>query len=589
MRTSDTALLLIISCTACARARELDRLQSAPDETTDDGRIAARVDAFLNASGVRGGILVAKNGKVILSNGYGWADGKHTIPISTETVFDIGSITKQFTAAAILKLQEEGKLRVTDSITKFFGNVPPDKQTITVRQLLTHTGGFAHDAAEPSEILTRDAAADRILNSKLLLKPGERYGYSNAGYALLAIIVEIASGAPYENYLYYKLWKPSGMLKTGFAFPNSTDREIAHGFDISGDLGSPRQRWGNDGPSWGGRGAGGVLSTLEDLYKWHRALEGGEILTNESKAEMFTPRVPENDQHSSYYGYGWAIFTTPRNTRLITHDGSNGTFFADFRRYVDENVVIIYFTSERNSVSRSLISSVPDAFFGAEVPDVPRPTAEIELSKLENYTGTYRLPSGASFALELCNHQLSTAAATPGACKLLTTFPKLENSARVREAESASTKLITSILNGELDSVREMLQFDGAFEEEAAYWSRTRAEWTKRFGQFAAPEILGTAIEKNLLITYVLLQFERGTTIVQLRQEVNKKYFVGTGNNLLPGDYRFIRRSDAEFIVYNHSLRTSTRVRFDVRGKNGDGGMTIFHADGETRAEKTSR
>ena len=231
-----------------------------------------RVDDFLSAAGVTGGVLIAKDRKVILRKGYGWADEKRKIPMTTRTVFDIGSITKQFTGAAILKLEEQGKLKVTDSITKFFKDVPVDKQNITVHQLLTHTAGFEHDAIKRGEHPPRDEAVRRFLASKLKLKPGEKYSYSNIGFSLLAAIVEIASNMPYENYLHENLWKPAGMLKTGNIIPRFKKEEMAQGYDTPENYRSLKGEWDKDGISWRFRGAGGLLSTLEDLYLWHLAL-----------------------------------------------------------------------------------------------------------------------------------------------------------------------------------------------------------------------------------------------------------------------------------------------------------------------------
>jgi CubicO group peptidase (beta-lactamase class C family) len=178
-------------------------------ETTDGpvvaGELGTKLDDFLSRLadwGFAGTIVVAKDNQVVLAKGYGLADREKKIPMTTDTVISIGSITKQFTAAAILKLEMEGKLRVTDSIDKYFPNVPEDKKAITLHHLLTHCSGLVSDFGDDFDKVTRDEIIRRAMASKLLWQPGHRYRYSNAGYSLLGAIVEIVSGRPYEAFLH---------------------------------------------------------------------------------------------------------------------------------------------------------------------------------------------------------------------------------------------------------------------------------------------------------------------------------------------------------------------------------------------------
>jgi CubicO group peptidase (beta-lactamase class C family) len=546
--------------------------------------IKDRVDDFLTAAGATGGVLIAKDGKVILRKGYGWADESRKIPMTTRTVFDIASITKQFTGAAILKLEEQGKLKVTDSITKFFKDVPADKQNITVHQLLTHTAGFEHEAVKPGEHPTRDEAVSKMLNSKLKLKPGEKYSYANMGYVLLAVIVEIASGMPYENYLYENLWKPAGMIKTGNVIPRFTQDEMARGYDVSEKLSSLQGEWDKDGIHWSFRGAGGLLSTLEDFYLWHLALEGEKILSKESKLKYFTPHVPE-DEGTVHYGYGWAISQTACKTRLIGHNGGNNIFFANFRRYVDENVVILYFTNESRAVSRPILNSVPKAVFDEQMPSFPRPKATLTRSELQKYVGAYELPSGDRFTLDVLNNRLAIKASSPGISKLLI-FPQLEDPERLGDLETRTAKLIESLASKDFEPIREMLDLEGTLEEEKTYWKRTFAEWTKRFGKFKKSEVVGSVKDKEFLNTYVLLKFERGARLVTYRQNEKKQFYIGKQTSVFPQYYSFIPQSKTEFIVYNYALKTTTPVNFNFGEKNVVTGLTIENEQGKINARK---
>jgi CubicO group peptidase (beta-lactamase class C family) len=150
------------------------------------------------------------------------------------------------------------------------------------------------------------------------------------------------SGQGYEEYLRDELWLPAGMKNTGYRLPQWRADSIAHGYRGETDWGTPLdKRWAEDGPYWNLRGNGGVLSTVWDLYRWHQALMGEEILPAEEKDRMYTRRVKESPLSRSWYSYGWALSDSPRGTRIVEHNGGNGIFFADFVRYVDEGTVII--------------------------------------------------------------------------------------------------------------------------------------------------------------------------------------------------------------------------------------------------------
>lgn len=301
----------------------------------------------LAEKGFSGVLLVAKDGRTVLNQGYGLANKENKTSYSAETIFDIGSITKQFTGAAILKLEMQGKLQTSDKITKFFKNVPPDKAGITVHQLLTHSAGLIDILGGDYEKITRDGLIKKALASKLESVPGEKYEYSNLGYSLLAAIIETVSGKSYERYLHDNLFKPAGMKQTGYVLPKWKPGNLAVGYKKDGTRwGTPlEQLWDKDGPFWNLRGNGGVLSTAPDLYKWHQALEGEKILSKAAKEKYFAPHIAEQPAAVSFYGYGWVTQKTKRGTKLISHDGGNSYFYALFRRYVDDNVVVIVATN----------------------------------------------------------------------------------------------------------------------------------------------------------------------------------------------------------------------------------------------------
>lgn len=315
-------------------------------------------DDNAEASGFSGAVLVARSGDIVLHSGYGLADRELENSFTTDTVFTTGSITKQFTAAAILKLEEQGKLSVVDPINRFFKNVPEDKQSITLHHLLTHSSGLIGDLGGDYDAITREALVEQALASTLQWPPGTRYDYSNLGYSLLGAVIELVSGQSYERFLSEQLFVPAGMMRTGYRIPEWAPGEVAVGYREGERWGTPLEHvWAEDGPWWNLRANGGLLSTLGDLHRWHRALERDAVLSEESRRKLFKPYMPEDEAGSSHYGYGWAVFTTVRDTRLVAHDGSNGYFYADFRRYMDEDVLVLFVTND-------LRANVPEFHLG---------------------------------------------------------------------------------------------------------------------------------------------------------------------------------------------------------------------------------
>ena len=309
------------------------------------GRLGQQLDEHMGKlaeAGFSGVLLVGKDDLVVIAKGYGFANRERQAAFTSRTVFDIGSITKQFTGAAIAKLEMQGKLSTGDKLAKFFPNAPADKSEITLYQLLTHSAGLKGDFGDDYDPATRDWLVDQALESKLLFPPGTGHRYANSGFSLLAAIIERVSSQSYESYLREHLWLPANMEHTGYRLPKWEIEGVAHGYRGKMDWGTPLdKKWAADGPYWNLRGNGGVLSTVWDLYRWHRALLGEKILSNDAKSKMFARRVKESPNSKSWYSSGWNLSDTPRGTSVIQHNGGNTIFYADFVRFVDDNVVII--------------------------------------------------------------------------------------------------------------------------------------------------------------------------------------------------------------------------------------------------------
>ncbi len=304
----------------------------------------------LEKIGYSGSVLIASNGKPVISRGYGYSDHERKLKNSPKTISDIGSITKQFTAAAILKLEMHGKLSTEDKITKYFQSVPPDKTDITIHQLLRHSTGLQGGVGGDYEKIGEAEFIERVFASTLRFPVGTQFSYSNVGYSLLALIIEKVSGQSYEQYLYENLWKPAGMEMTGYSRPGFDKDLIAAGYRKDERWGKPTEKdWPGDAPYLHLKGNGGILSTTEDLLKWDQALLTERILSKEAKQKYFHPVLRSDETGKSYYAYGWDVTKTDRNTTRIWHNGSNGVFFADFYRFVDEGVTIILMTNSWQS------------------------------------------------------------------------------------------------------------------------------------------------------------------------------------------------------------------------------------------------
>jgi CubicO group peptidase (beta-lactamase class C family) len=315
-------------------------------ETVVAGEAGSKMDRWLADAGFRGAVLVSKGGAVVLRKGYGMADRENAIAWAPDAVFSVGSITKQFTADAILKLEAQGKVRVEDAIVRFFPDAPPDKRAITIHQLLTHTAGLESDFAGDYEAVGRDEYAARILASKLRSAPGSTFFYSNAGYSLLGAIVERASGKPYETYLSESLFLPAGMRETGYRLPKWDPRRIPVGYVNGSRWGRITEKpWAPDGPYWALRANGGIHSTLDDLLRWHVALARDAVLPAAETRKLYGRHVREGAS-GSYYGYGWAVSDAPGGGTLVQHNGGNRAYYADFLRYLDQDLVVILATND---------------------------------------------------------------------------------------------------------------------------------------------------------------------------------------------------------------------------------------------------
>ncbi|WJV50994.1 serine hydrolase domain-containing protein [Streptomyces flavofungini] len=300
-------------------------------------------------------VLAASGSGIVYSESFGFADRARGIRCGRGTVYDIASNTKQFTAAAVLKLESEGRVHVRDHLGDLLAGLPPHIRPLTVHQLLSHTSGlpeFLPDRyGDDYAPLSRAEMLQALNRTELRSRPGRAFHYSNLGYSLLTAVIEERSGLTYEQFLADRLFRPAGLEHTGYVRPRWARRDIAVEYDERGKpAGRPNdQPWAPDGPHWNLRGNGGMLSTATDLLRWHVALNGHEVLSADARRKMFTPHASatEDAEDGPAYGYGWALEPGTGEHRIAWHTGQSqvGGSYSEIVRSVDGRALVVMATN----------------------------------------------------------------------------------------------------------------------------------------------------------------------------------------------------------------------------------------------------
>jgi len=294
---------------------------------------------FQGIDNFSGNVLIAKNNKIIFEKSYGYADRELNTKNDPSTKFNIGSITKPFTAMAILRLVEEKRLALTDTVGQYLINVPESWKPITIHQLLSHTSGIIHswDILEDSSLknkrLTLTNSLSLYYDRPLRFEPGSSFSYSGVGYFILAAIIEAITGSTYDQYLNDIFLKPLGMASTGASNPDLAIPELAKGYllDSTGIHGAAKFYI----PLL--TGGGHLYSTTKDLLLWDQAITNHTIISKKMTEKMFTP-VMEN------YGYGWDIVTND-TLSVFFHTGFIPGYLSRFDRYPELGLTLIILTN----------------------------------------------------------------------------------------------------------------------------------------------------------------------------------------------------------------------------------------------------
>lgn len=356
--------------------------------------IAAKADTLLKAYASQdqfsGTVLIAKKGKVVFLRSYGEANREKKISNSPETEYRIGSVTKQFTAALIMKLQEKNILSVKDPLSKYIPDYPKG-DSVLLENLLNHTSGIKsitsmkqYYAEWIGQTATLEQTVSRFKNEAFNFSPGKKFEYSNSNYILLSYIAELATGKPFNQLMQQYIFKPLNMQHTGMDINDRLSERKAIGYQATPDNEYAVARF-NDMSVLAGAGA--MYSTAADLYKWYRALYKTKFLSAASLEQMFQP-----NQYG--YGFGWQIDTVKGRVE-VSHSGSIDGYKSNIIRYPAEDICIIFLSNYFESKGAQISKALTAIAFG-EPYELPKQRKFIKLAEpeLQKLVGTYQMEKG---------------------------------------------------------------------------------------------------------------------------------------------------------------------------------------------------
>jgi len=345
-------------------------------------------------------VLVAREGKILFQGGFGYADVAKKTPITVETKFRIGSVTKQFTAAAILKLVDDGKMTVDDSLAKYFPDFP-GSQKITIRQMLTHTSGLKSYTEKPgfftevTQPITPAALIASFQNDPPEFAPGTGFRYCNSGYFLLGEIVAKVSGQSFAGYLRTAFFEPLGMKDTGIFDNAHPPAGIALGYAFEKGKASLALDWDM---SWAG-GAGAMYSTVGDLLRWNEALHGGRVLKPDTYQAMTTPHPLPPGASGMNYGFG-VVMSEVAHLPSISHSGGLQGWSSDLMWLPEQKVTLVALSNAlppvRTLAPANITRQLPIRFLPGDIAHVRPPVEDktIDPKTYPAYAGRYEYPDG---------------------------------------------------------------------------------------------------------------------------------------------------------------------------------------------------
>jgi CubicO group peptidase (beta-lactamase class C family) len=538
----------------------------------------------LEKLGFAGVVLVARGETPLFVDGFGLADRERGQRWTPGTVSDIGSITKQFTAAAILKLEEDGKLRVTDPISRYFSDVPADKAAITLHNLLSHSSGLTDPDIDDYDPVPLAEYLRQVFATPLRFAPGAGYSYENANFSLLGAIIEKLSGESYEAFVRKRLFLPNGMYETGYKLPlwgALGEGRVAQGY-LEGKpwgtiLGRPMAA---DGPHWALRANGGLHTTVYDMLRWARALLTGRVLTPESMKKLWAPYASEGG--GTFYGYGWSIAKAPDGAKIVTHNGGNGIYFADLAIMPDSELVVFLMTNviSENRSANALLRQLGMRFHaGAAYPAIPE-IVDMKEPAMAAFVGTYTLEGRNSFRVTQEGAALFIEAEGGQAFDGLNSVREAEPG-RLDKLTRLTDRIIAGNLKGDFAPLFKAYGGHIPIERLKASWADSFKELEKDHGKFLRYEVLGTARTEERDETVVRFACEKGSvdmTYVWDRDVEGR--LLGRSGRGLRVRMRLYPSGERDFFTWDGGVRPPKPVHFEP---GADGKMRLSLSDSTLR------
>lgn len=572
------SLVLSLVLTALPRA---EAVEPGPVPVVVRGQIAGRIDRLMSRAavlGYGGQVLAEMHGEVILHKAYGFADRARRVPMRVDTRLGIASISKQFTAAAILRLRDDGRLALDDAVGRYVPELSGPVADLKLRDLLSHASGLAGgDAGGDFEITSHQDLLRRIVDRGLWAAPRERWIYANSGYSLLATVVENVSGEPYEEYVVRELFAGAGMEHSGFwHWPPVREGQVAHAYMAWRDEGSPAE-WERN---WRVYGAGDVLSTAADLYRWERTLRAGTVIDRKSADEAFSAQMPI--EGGGAYGYAAFVYKDARGENVVDHGGDwqrgyNGVVF----RYLDRDALVILTSNSRDQgemwMRQSVQAEIDRLVHGEEPKFLPPAVEPVPEALRETIAGSYALPESRIVVFDDGTYPW-IGAVGQGAVDLLAGYDDADRAATARGGERTKALLAAT------DRPEEA--FAAAIGEEGArYLPDYLQEWEGLIGDngpLVDYTVLGTIRRRDAVVTHTRLTFENGVREMRFNwSELGNGRLVGTFvvPPWLPADialgYPLAARPDGRGLVGYELFR-----ELGVGVEPTDGGLRITGASG---------
>jgi CubicO group peptidase (beta-lactamase class C family) len=308
------------------------------------------------------------DGKIQVAKGFGYANLELSVPVTESTLFQTGSVGKQFTATAIMMLVEEGKIGIDDPISKYLPLTPPAWHAINIRHLLTHTSGIADytdGADKPGGLIdlrtdyTEEELYQKLIRLPQQFQPGDKWAYSNTNYVLLGFIIHKVTGEFYGDFLQQRIFKPLGMQSTRIISERDIIRNRAAGYELDKNSEIKNQSWVS--PSLNTTADGALYTDVIDMARWDASLYTDKLLKQSSLEQMWTPVTLNNGTHANY-GFGWETPPPQNGHRLVEHDGAWQGFTMTISRYLDDRLTIVILTnldsdhSDPGKIAHSLAS-----------------------------------------------------------------------------------------------------------------------------------------------------------------------------------------------------------------------------------------